>query len=200
MRTSMRPRSAGWSRISKRLLPLRAEAAISSASPLNGTAALVAAVTLNGPTGAAVAAVGGSWAWNALVAGAPVSNAVGVCPASAIAEGWWVAVAADVGEEPAEPSAFAGSTMPLPAFSLAAPADCCATSLWAVAFDMAVAEGSAVPGAVPLSVDGGVPACAAPGALSGVDFGTAGFVAVAEAANATSVAAVAAVAPGCVAG
>ena len=40
MRTSMRPRSAGSSRISKLLLPLLTDAAISSASPLNGTAAL----------------------------------------------------------------------------------------------------------------------------------------------------------------
>src|SRR3954453_5906546 len=45
MRTSMRPRSAGSRRISKWLLPLLAEAAISTASPLKGTGALVAAVT-----------------------------------------------------------------------------------------------------------------------------------------------------------
>src|ERR1700756_1788241 len=39
MRTSMRPRSAGSSRTSKRVLPLCAEAAISTANPLKGTAA-----------------------------------------------------------------------------------------------------------------------------------------------------------------
>ena len=46
MRTSMRPSSAGSSRISKLLLPFLADAAISTASPLNGTAPLVAAVTV----------------------------------------------------------------------------------------------------------------------------------------------------------
>ena len=39
MRTSMRPRSAGSSRISKLLLPFLTEAAISRASPLSGTGA-----------------------------------------------------------------------------------------------------------------------------------------------------------------
>jgi hypothetical protein len=43
----MRPSSAGSSRISKRVLPLWADAAISTANPLNGTAAPgVAAVTV----------------------------------------------------------------------------------------------------------------------------------------------------------
>ena len=46
----MRPRSAGSRRISKWLLPLLAEAAISTASPLKGTGALVAAVTPNDAT------------------------------------------------------------------------------------------------------------------------------------------------------
>ena len=54
----MRPRSAGSSRISKWLLPLRAEAAISSASPLTGTSPLLAAATLSAAAGAAV--VGGT--------------------------------------------------------------------------------------------------------------------------------------------
>src|ERR1700756_3112696 len=47
MRTSMRPRSAGSSRTSKRVLPLCTEAAISTASPLPGTGAPVAAITVN---------------------------------------------------------------------------------------------------------------------------------------------------------
>ena len=57
----MRPRSAGSSRISNRLLPLLTEAAISSASPLTGTAAFVAAVTLNGAVAASAAVAEAGW-------------------------------------------------------------------------------------------------------------------------------------------
>jgi hypothetical protein len=56
MRTSIRPRSAGSSRISKLLLPFLTEAAISSASPLNGTAC-VAAVAVNDPVAVELIAV-----------------------------------------------------------------------------------------------------------------------------------------------
>jgi len=62
MRTSMRPRSAGSSRISKLLLPFLADAAISTASPLNGTVALVAAVAVRGPAGARLVDARGSCA------------------------------------------------------------------------------------------------------------------------------------------
>lgn len=60
MRTSMRPRSAGSSRISKLLLPFLTDAAISTASPLNGTAALVAAVAVKAPAGTRLVVVVGS--------------------------------------------------------------------------------------------------------------------------------------------
>jgi len=75
-------------------------------------------------------------------------------------------MAAGVDEEPAAASVFAASIMPFSAFSLPALAGCGAASLWAVPVDMAVAEGSAVPGAAAESVDGAAPAFAAAGALA----------------------------------
>src|SRR5450756_1017948 len=125
MRTSMRPRSAGSSRISKLVLPLLADAAISIASPLTGTGALVAAVTLRGPRAAVVAAAG-SCGWTAAVAWRLVSEAsVGVWAAAASCEwSWDVGAAAAAGEAlAAAASAFVASA---PADGLAAPAACAA--------------------------------------------------------------------------
>src|SRR5216684_172270 len=107
-------------------------------------------------------------------------------------------MAAGVDEEPAAASVFAASTMLFSAFSLPALAGCGAASVWAVPVDMAVAEGSAVPGATAESVDGAAPAFAAAGALRSADFGVAGFVAATVVANVTSAATV--VASDCVAG
>src|SRR5882757_5900087 len=101
-------------------------------------------------------------------------------------------MAAGVDEEPAAASVFAASIMPFSAFSLPALAGCGAASLWAVPVDMAVAEGSAVPGAAAESVDGAAPAFAAAGALGSADFVAAPAVA--------NVASVATVASDCVAG
>lgn len=143
----MRPRSAGSSRISKRLLPLRAETAISTASPLNGTGALVAAVTFSVPTGAAAAVTEASCGWIVPVAWTPVSDeSISVCPGTG-AGGWSCAApgVADVDEGPAEESAFTMSAVTLPASGLAATAGGCARLLCAGSAGVAVADGSAVP-------------------------------------------------------
>src|SRR5665213_1090081 len=99
MRTSMRPRSAGSSRISKLLLPFFTEVAISIASPLSGAGALVATVTLSGPVGASVAAAGGSCGCIVTVGWMPVSDvSVDACVLGvAAAWSWIVTVAAGVG-------------------------------------------------------------------------------------------------------
>src|SRR5467141_982055 len=199
MRTSMRPRSAGSSLISKRLLPLFAETAISSASPLNGTAAFVAAVTFNGPTGAAAAAAEWSCGWIAPVACAPMSvGSAAACPVSVTAE-WSRAdmLVAMVDEELVEGlSGFIPSIPPLPGFGLPATAGPCATPLRGEPVDIAVAEGSAVPGAVSGSLDAVVPAWATPAVLV-VTFGATDAVAATAAVNSAPVAAVASA---CVAG
>src|ERR1700682_5087050 len=84
MRTSIRPRSAGSSRISKRLLPLFADAAISMARPLKGTAPLVEAVTVNCDVATGAAEADGSCGWIAPDDCTPASDAlIRVCPASA---------------------------------------------------------------------------------------------------------------------
>ena len=57
-RTSMRPSSAGSRRISNRLLPARALAAICTARPLTGTARLVTAVAVSCAAGMAVGVCG----------------------------------------------------------------------------------------------------------------------------------------------
>ena len=82
----MRPSSAGSSLISKRLLPLFADTAISIASPLSGTAvACVAAVAVN--CGTAWVAAGCSCGCTVVAAGtALVCEATGVCAASVLAE------------------------------------------------------------------------------------------------------------------
>src|SRR5258705_8187852 len=87
MRTSMRPSSGGSSLISKRLLPLLADAAISIASPLSGTAAWVAAVTVSCVVGVAVVAADESCCGTAVAACVPAFDGlIGVCAASAAAE------------------------------------------------------------------------------------------------------------------
>src|ERR1700733_11890677 len=75
MRTSMRPRSAGSSRISKLLLPLLTEAAISTASPLSGTGAFVAAVAVSVAADVVVGVASCGWIMPAV--GTPVSELAG---------------------------------------------------------------------------------------------------------------------------
>jgi len=102
-------------------------------------------------------------------------------------------LAAIVEEELAEGlSAFVPSILPLPAFGLPATAGPCATLLGAEPVDVAVADGSAVPGAVSGSLDAAVPACAMPAAL-GATFGTTDAVAATAVVNSAPVAAVASV-------
>ena len=116
----MRPRSAGSSRISKRLLPLLADAAISIASPLKGTAALVAAVTVNCVAGACEADAAGSCGWIAPAACVPLSDELAsICAASA-ATAWAVvaALAPVVSVVLPAASAFTASTAPLSTFDL----------------------------------------------------------------------------------
>ena len=80
----MRPSSAGSSRISKRLLPFLADAAISIATPLSGTAVLVAAVAVNDAAAAGVVVAEGCCAWMTPAPNAPLPDALaGVCPESA---------------------------------------------------------------------------------------------------------------------
>ncbi len=137
----MRPRSAGSSRISKRLLPFLTEAAISSASPLNGTGALVAAVTLNDPVAATFVVAVGSCGSTAPIACRPASDpAAGVCVVSAPAEcSWTVPATTDVNEGLAEASALAPSTALSAASCVPVAAAGCAVA----------AAGSVVPVAVP---------------------------------------------------
>jgi hypothetical protein len=190
----MRPRSAGSSLISKRLLPLFAETAISSASPLNGTAAFVAAVTFNSPTGVGAAAEEWSCGWIAPVACTPMSvGSAAACPASATAECSRAdMLVAMVDEELEGLSAFIPSIPPLPAFGLPATAGPCATPLRAEPVDIAVADGSAVPGAVSGSLDVAAPVWVTPAVLV-VTFGATNAGAATAAVNSAPVAAVASV-------
>src|SRR6202171_6880417 len=89
-------------------------------------------------------------------------------------------------------SAFVPSTMPLPPSGLPATAGPCATPWGADPVDMAVADGSAAPGAVSGSLDAVVPACATPAALA-VTFGATDAVAATAAVNSAPVAAVASI-------
>src|ERR1700722_10296775 len=127
MRTSMRPSSAGSSRISKLLLPFFADAAISSASPLKGTGALVAAVTLNDVAGAAPAAAADGCGPNVPIACTPAfDESAGADPAPASAAQLLAGplTAVDRGEL-AEPAAFAASTtLPLASCVVVVAAGC----------------------------------------------------------------------------
>src|SRR5829696_7237562 len=119
MRSSMRPSSAGSSRISKRVLPLFAEAAISIASPLTGTGALSAAVAVSWVAAAGVvAAAVVCCAWIAPAAGTPLPEELtGAWPISAAARcalAW--ALAAVGAMELPDASAFTASTMPFSDF------------------------------------------------------------------------------------
>jgi hypothetical protein len=170
MRTSMRPRSAGSSRISKLLLPFLTDAAISRASPLKGTGAFVAAVTLSDAVGAALVVAEGSCGPMVPNACTPAPDAsVGVCPVSAPAErSWTVPATTDVGEELAEGSLLAASTvLPL------------APCVPVVAAGCAVAAaGSFVPGVVSELPDVPVPVGVAAAVLEDVVvFGATGAVA-----------------------
>lgn len=165
----MRPRSAGSSRISKLLLPFLTEAAISSASPLNGTGAFVAAVTLSDPVGATFVVAEGSCGPTAPSACTPASDpAAGVCAVSVPVErSCTVPATTDVNEGLAEVSAFAASTGPLLAACVPLAAAGCAVA----------AAGSVVPGVVPELSDVAVAVCVALAVLEDVVFGATGAVA-----------------------
>jgi hypothetical protein len=166
----MRPRSAGSSRISKLLLPFLTEAAISSASPLNGTGAFVAAVTLSDAVGAALVVAEGSCGPIVPSACTPAPDvSVGVCPVSAPAErSWTVPATSGVSEGLAEASLFAASTVLPLAPCVPVAAACCAVA----------AAGSVAPGVVPELPDVAVAVGVAAAALEDVVvFGATGAVA-----------------------
>src|ERR1700682_3001119 len=151
------------------------------------------------PRGAAAGAGEGGCGWIVPGACTPMSDgSAAACPASVTAECSRAdMLVAMVDEELTDGlSAFVPSIMPLPAFGFPSPAGPCATLLGAEPVDMAVADGSAVPGAVSGSLDAVVPACATPAALA-VTFGATDAVAATAAVNSAPVAAVASV---CVAG
>src|SRR6202023_4201247 len=116
IRTSMRPRSAGSSRISKLVLPLFTEAAISTASPLTGTGAPVAAVALKVAVGTTLVDEVGSCGCSVAVAGKLGSDeAVDDGPVSGAARS---TVAAAGRDAPSEILAFAASERVLAASGL----------------------------------------------------------------------------------
>src|SRR3984957_4140859 len=147
MRTSMRPRSAGSSRISKLLLPLLTEAAISTASPLSGTGAFVAAVAVS--VAADVVAGVASCGWIMPAVGAAASElSVGACAVAAAEVCPWADRApADEDKAPAAAWVATASAAAFAVSGLAVPAGC-TRLFWAVAVDESVADASAVPEAV----------------------------------------------------
>src|SRR6185437_9698156 len=98
-------------RISKLLLPFLTDAAISSASPLNGTGAFVAAATLSAAVGATFVIAEGSDGPTAPSACPPAADvSIDAWLVSVPAErSWTVAATADVGEGLELGSAFAAS-------------------------------------------------------------------------------------------
>jgi hypothetical protein len=137
MRTSMRPRSAGSSRISKLVLPLFTEAAISTASPLTGTGAPVAAVALKVAVETALVDEEGSCGCSVAVAGKLGSDeVVDVGPVSGAARS---TVAASERDALSEILALAATERALPASGLAETAGCGAALFGASVVD-AVAD------------------------------------------------------------
>ncbi|MGO8914064.1 MAG: hypothetical protein ACLQDM_32755 [Bradyrhizobium sp.] len=168
-------------------MPLFAEAAISTASPLRGTGPFVAAVTLNAPPGAAAVAdvLGCDWsvpiAW-VLGSGVPAS----VCSVLAAGE-CSRAVIADV----EAPAASAASAAALVFSGLPAVEGCCGRPSWVAPAGALVADGSFVPDVVVVAVaEPSVAAVVADG-FPGVAFGVTGAVAATVLANAAAFAGVA---------
>src|ERR1700733_673564 len=160
MRTSMRPRSAGSSRISKLLLPLLTEAAISTASPLSGTGAFVAAVAVSVAADVVVGVASCGWIMPAvgtpvseLSVGAGAASATEVCP-------WADRAPADEDIAPAAASVATASTAAFAAAGLPVPAGCIRL-FWAAAVDESVADASAVPVSDAVVLDAGFPATGA---------------------------------------
>src|SRR4051794_37187537 len=156
MRTSMRPSSAGSSRISNRVLPLLAEAAISIASPLSGTGASVATVAVNRLAATGVVAAESGCVWIPPGAGTPLpEKLIGVWPSSGAARCAWVVGLAGGAIALPEASVFAASVAALPDFG------------WPAASVGAVTAGTT------LSAAGGVGGVAASGALGAPGWSTA---------------------------
>ena len=163
-------------------MPFFADAAISSASPLKGTGAFVAAVTLNDVAGAAPPAAADGCGPNVPIACTPAfDESAGADPAAASAERSWTAPStAVVNAELAEPSAFAASTtLPLASCVVVVAAGC----------GEVAAAGSVVPEAGAGLSDAVVAVCVAVGVLEGVAFAVTGAVAATAAATVVTVAA-----------
>src|SRR6266576_4177279 len=148
MRTSMRPRSAGSSRTSKRVAPRCTEAAISIASPLTGTGALVADVTFMGPGAAAGVKEEG---WCDIAAAASELASTGADEACVVARVEECSCDDEFAVDgDAAPGDLAASPDTLPASSCPVAGGCGAVLPWPGSV-VAVAEGSGVSD-VPLDV------------------------------------------------
>src|SRR6202167_1193789 len=140
MRTSMRPRSAGSSRISKLLLPLLTEVAISTASPLSGTGAFVAAVAVSALADVAVGVLSCGWIVPAVaIVLSDASVAAFVAPATDPCS--WADMA-PVDVEAARAAASAVTVTAALASGLPVPAGCCTRPFSAAAVVESVAVGS----------------------------------------------------------
>jgi hypothetical protein len=122
-------------------LPLVAEAAISTASPLKGTGAFVAAVTVNCPAGAAAIAAVLGCGWNVPIGWVPGSGeSASPCPALAGGECSW----ADIADaEAAAASAVGASAAEFADSGLAAGGGCCSRPFCATTGGRLVVDGSA---------------------------------------------------------